>query len=447
MPGPRITRREFVKIVGAGILLAGIDWSRGLKVLAEAVESGEINVIWFESQSCTGDTTSLLEATNPDIAEILLGNSHIVGPGEVALRYSEAIMPEWGERALKVLEDALSGKLDPYILVLEGSFPIDEKRGGPPGSDYYCFIGESPEGRPITCIDWALKLIERAEAIVAAGTCASYGGIPGDRVLEPTDQSVSENASLFKNKRWSPSPTGSIGFFDDPVRGTKGLVSRLPEAVDFLSFIRGECSPGPGCRPAVAVPGCPANGDALLRVLAGLVLWYKGESQLPKLDDYWRPIHIYGPTVHDQCPRAGSYAAGDFRKNPGDPDYKCLFALGCKGPVSHCPWNKLGWVNGVGGPTRTGAICIGCTNPGFSDSLEPLYKPLPAPEPIKPRYLTAALAGGIIAGGAAAYGISMLREKALKKREKEIAEKLCEEGLIEETREERGERKGEGDKD
>ncbi|MFP3215941.1 MAG: hyaluronate lyase, partial [Vulcanisaeta sp.] len=66
-----------------------------------------------------------------------------------------------------------------------------------------------------------------------------------------------------------------------------------------------------------------------------------------------------------------------FRPYPGDNDNKCLFAVGCKGPVAHCPWNKIGWVAGVGGPTRQGGVCIACTEPGFTDAYEPFYVKLP----------------------------------------------------------------------
>ncbi len=432
----RLSRRDFVKTIGIGMLLASVDWSKALKTFAETIESGEVNIIWFEAQSCTGDTTALLEATNPDIGDVLLGNSHIIGPGEVMLRYSDAVMPQWGEEALEILHKATEGEFDPFVLVIEGSFAIDEKRGGPPGSDYYCFIGEDENGKPITCIEWASRLMKRAVGIVTVGTCASYGGTPGDKILEPTSPYMNSYLDLFEKNGWTRSPTGSVGFFDDPVRNTKGLISRLEEAEPYKRFIENQCTVGPDCKPAIAVPGCPANGDAILRVLANIVLWYKGLMELPQLDNYWRPLFIYGTTVHDQCPRAGSYAASDFRKNPGDPDNKCLFMLGCKGPVTHCPWNKLGWVNGVGGPTRTGGLCIGCTSPGFSDLFQPLYKPLPAPEPINPRYLTAGLIGGLTAGGITAYGLSMLREKSLKAREKELAEKLCEVELVEKEEEE-----------
>jgi len=167
------------------------------------------------------------------------------------------------------------------------------------------------------------------------------------------------------------------------------------------------------------VPGCPANGNGQLRALASLVLWAKGLLPLPELDRYWRPKFIYGQTVHEQCPRAGSYAAGDFRQYPGENSYRCLYAVGCKGPISNCPWNKLGWVNGIGGPTRTGGVCIGCTMPGFTDAYEPFYKPLQAPR-VPMGLESAAAVAALLAGVGLAYGVSKSIEKKKEEASKEV---------------------------
>lgn len=87
------------------------------------------------------------------------------------------------------------------------------------------------------------------------------------------------------------------------------------------------------------------------------------------------------------------------------------FKVGCKGPVAHCPWNRVGWVNGVGGPTRTGAVCIGCTEPGFTDSFEPFYEKLPyvgvARETL--RNVTVATLGATAVAGAVAGIWALLR--------------------------------------
>ncbi|ALL00445.1 hyaluronate lyase [Pyrodictium delaneyi] len=470
----QLSRRDFLKLTGTAAFFASLNWDELIKKAIAEVKSGGINIVWFEAQDCAGNTTALIQATKPDLVEVLGGYSHIAGPGTVKLLFHETVMLSWGEETpeyvkklvemspeelaalveklpdddplkktlkafldlgynpgllltspIDILKLAEQGKLDPFVLVLEGSFPIDEKAGGPPHSDYFCYIGEE-NGKPITCTEWMRRLLPRAVAVISVGNCACYGGIPANKVVE-VDFMKKLGYDLFQTwtgKGWSASPTGAVGFFPDPVRGFKGLVDLLEEAEPFRNFVYGRCSLKPGeirpdCRPAVSVPGCPANGNGQLRVIANLILWAKGLLPLPELDQYWRPKYIFGPTVHEQCPRAGSYAAGDFRKEPGDPDYKCLFAVGCKGPISNCPWNKVGWVEGVGGPTRAGGVCIGCTMPGFSDSFEGFYKPLQAPTTPSTASTAASAAVAAVAGAAVAYGVSKMVEKKAEKAKEE----------------------------
>jgi hydrogenase small subunit len=321
-------------------------------------------------------------------------------------------MPEWGEGAIEILKLAEKGAYDPFVLVIEGSIPDEEHAKkyctDPARCGYYCFVGEE-NGRLITCTEWIQRLARRAVAVVTVGSCASYGGIPSNKVLEPPPGWTYPN--------WSLAATGAIGFFDDPVKGYKGLISRsaeMPEFQPYFNYIYTDCEPelhpDSKCKPAIAVPGCPANGNAILRVLVHLVLAALGYLPLPKasewLDQYARPKYIFGHTVHEQCPRAGFYAAGDLRKNPGDNDAKCLFAVGCKGPAANCPWNKYGWVNGVGGPTRTGGVCIGCTMPGFSDAYEPFFKPLPAPAAPDVATALATTVGAAAIGAIVGYAMS-----------------------------------------
>ncbi len=435
----RVTRRDFLKLLGVAGLFATLDWSRVVRAAVEEIRKGSINIVWFEAQDCAGNTTALIQATEPDLVTVLGGMSHTVGPGTVKLLFHETVMLSWGERTpsyaeelarmspeqlrkfveslpaddplrrtletfislgynpgllltspIDILKLASEGKLNPFVLVIEGSIPVDSRTlrehgvtDVPDAVDYFCYIGEE-NGRPVTCAEWLRRLLRHAVAVVTVGNCASYGGLVANKVIE-ADFMKKMGYDLFEKwarAGWSPSPTGAVGFFPDKRRGFRGFVDLVPEAEPFRRFVYGECSLGPGevradCRPAVAVPGCPANGNAQLRVLAHMVLWALGKLPLPELDEFWRPKYIFGKTVHEQCPRAAWYAKGDFRKYPGENNAKCLYAVGCKGPISHCPWNKVGWVNGVGGPTRTGGVCIGCTEPGFTDSFEPFYEKLP----------------------------------------------------------------------
>lgn len=402
--GISMTRRDFLKLTALSSALLLTDFPRIQKLAAQALKQGSVNLIWFEAQDCAGDTIAMIEGNAPDLIQVLVGEHPAIGPGRVKVVFHETIMPEWGDEAIEYLRRAERGELDPYVLVIEGSFPDEDaasRNGG-----WWFSLGEE-NGRIVTGNEWVRRLLKRAVAVVAVGTCAAYGGVVSSQVLE---------GGGYTADGWSP--TGAFGFFDDPVKNIKGAISRWEEARPFRNFIENkgklDVSPTGEARPAVAIPGCPATGNAILRVLGHMILAVDGILPLPKLDRYWRPLYIYGNTTHEQCPRAGFYAAGDFRRNPGDNDPKCLFQVGCKGPVSNCPWNEVGWIDGVGGPTRTGGVCIGCTMPGFPDKFEPFYKPLQAPELPDVTTLGATVAGAAAIGLAAGYVVS----ESAKKKEK-----------------------------
>ena len=81
---------------------------------------------------------------------------------------------EVGDEFMKYLYDAAEGRLDPFVLVLEGSIPNETiKEEG-----YWAALGtDKKTGQPITTCEWIDRLAPKAWAVVAAGTCATYGGI------------------------------------------------------------------------------------------------------------------------------------------------------------------------------------------------------------------------------------------------------------------------------
>ena len=70
---------------------------------------------------------------------------------------------------------AAEGKSEqPFILVVEGSIPNENNKS----EGYWASFGTDPEtGQPITTCDWIDRLAPHAWAVIAAGTCATYGGI------------------------------------------------------------------------------------------------------------------------------------------------------------------------------------------------------------------------------------------------------------------------------
>ena len=102
-----------------------------------------INLIWLQGQGCTGDTVALISASEPSLVDALTGVLPEVS--EIKLAYHPTVMAPWGETALSVLDDAKEGKLDPFVLILEGAVP-DEASAAKEGG-FYCAVGD--QGRVI----------------------------------------------------------------------------------------------------------------------------------------------------------------------------------------------------------------------------------------------------------------------------------------------------------
>src|SRR3954452_24986888 len=132
----------------------------------------EVHIVWMTSGlSCDGDTISTTAATLPSIEDVVMGN--IPGLPKVHL-HNPVLAYEVGGEFMRFWHQAAEGRLDPFVLVLEGSVPNEDiKKEG-----YWAAMGTDPHtGQPITTNEWIDRLAPKAVAVVCAGTCATYGGI------------------------------------------------------------------------------------------------------------------------------------------------------------------------------------------------------------------------------------------------------------------------------
>lgn len=279
------------------------------------------HVIWMTSGlGCDGDSVAMTSATNPSLEDIITGV--IPGMPKVII-HTPVLAYETGAEFMQAWYDAEAGKLDPFVLIVEGSIPNEEING----EGHWAGMGVNPSnGQPITTNEWIDRLAPKAAAVVAVGTCATYGGIPA-----------------MKNN-----PTGAMG---------------LP---DYLGW-NWKSSAN---LPVVCIPGCPAQPDNTTETLLYLVLHLAGMAPVPDLDEQLRPTWLFGRTAHESCNRAAFYEGGDFATEYGS-DHRCLVKLGCKGPVVKCNVPLRGWQSGIGGCPNVGGICMACTMPGFPDKYMP----------------------------------------------------------------------------
>jgi hydrogenase small subunit len=281
----------------------------------------EVHILWIsELLGCDGDTVSITAAMQPSLEDVVMGN--IPGLPKVHLHNKVLAFELGGSSLLEPFDAAERGELDPFVLVLEGSIPNEDIKS----EGYWAGMGNDPvTGQPRLTVDRIKALAPKALAVVAAGTCATYGGI----------HAMAGNA------------TGAMG------------------TADFLGW---DFRSAAGI-PIINVPGCPVQPDNFMETLLYLLYQAAGMAPMIPLDDKLRPTWLFGKTVHEGCDRAGYYEQGDFATEYGSP--KCIVKLGCWGPVVNCNVTKRGWMGGIGGCPNVGGICIGCTMPGFPDMFMP----------------------------------------------------------------------------
>lgn len=288
------SRRDFIQlcttlVAAAPMGLALTEKAAPAQVAKSIAKAKKPSVVWLHFQDCTGCSETLLRTSKPDVADLILNI--------ISLDYHETLMVACGKQAEDALNSAVTENAGKFVLVVEGSIPTKEQ-------GIYMKLGGKP------ALDVLREVGSKAAAIIAMGSCASWGGVPSA----------------------DPNPTGATG-------------------VDSIITDK----------PVVNIPGCPPNPYTLL----GVVLEYAVMGKLPATDDLKRPKFAYDRLIHDHCPRRAHFDAGRFAGNFGDAGHRegyCLFKLGCKGPVTHSGCSTRHFNEVVDAwPIGTGAPCFGCT--------------------------------------------------------------------------------------
>ncbi len=291
-----IERRDFLKWASAVTGMLMLPASFTPLVADAALLMNRAPVIWLELQDCAGNSEALLRSDGPKIDEIVLDI--------ISLEFHETLQAASGHQAEKQLEDAMEHFKDKYLLFVEGSIPMEM-------DGQYGTIGASAE----TFYDHLMRVSKHAAAIVAVGSCATFGGVPAA----------------------SPNPTGAVGVMD---------------------VIKG--------KPIINIPACPANPANMV----GVIIHYILTGQVPELDSLLRPKFAFGYRIHDNCERRAHFDAGEYVEEWGDEGAKnnfCLYKVGCKGPMTFNNCSIVRYNEGVNWPIGVGRGCIGCSEPDFWD--------------------------------------------------------------------------------
>jgi len=241
----------------------------------------KLSLVWLQGVTCNGNSHSFLNLAY--LSQMLEHFKVIYHP----------LLP-----SIHTLQEVSECNVACDVLVFEGAFDPQMRRAG----------------------ETLSRLIEHyadlASHIVAAGSCASFGGV--------LQAAAPERSS--------------------------GLAFR--EADDF--------GPLAGRREKlINLSGCPVHPEWL-----GYTLMMIVQKQPVAVDALLRPKALYSHLAHDGCLRNEYFEWKVDAKEFGTKEGCLFYEHGCRGPLTHASCNRILW-NDVSSKMRAGTPCFGCTEPDF----------------------------------------------------------------------------------
>jgi len=333
-----ISRRSFLKFASYTASIMALPPTAATAIAEGLAAARRQSVIWLSFQECTGCTESITRAHTPSIEDLIFDF--------ISLDYHHTLQNASGHAAEEARMAAMRDNAGEYIVVVDGSVPLKDD------GIYSTIAG-------ISNLQMLEETVRDAFAVIAVGTCAAFGGIPGAY----------------------PNPTGAVP---------------ISEIVTD--------------KPVINISGCPPIPEAM----TGTVSYLLSFGAIPELDHLGRPRAFFGEAIHDRCYRRPFYERGMFARSFDDEGARqgwCLYEVGCKGPVTYNACATLKWNGNLSFPIQSGHGCLGCSEPGFWD-LGGFYKPLSTAknEPLK--WAAGAAVAGAAVGAASALAARRLRANA-----------------------------------
>jgi hydrogenase small subunit len=377
----RITRRDFLKYCSVAAGALGLSASTLMKVDKALANPAAPTVVWIAGSACTGCVMSLLNSKFYTTVDDLLLNrinlAYIDTAMATAGAYVDGVEYD-GANALAAAHAAYTA--GGYVLVVEGAIPVATPPGGSAGD--YCRIGEMvPGSSDETMLGVTRAFAANALAVLAVGTCSSFGGIPGARGNVPDGRGL-----LYKGpSSISPNTGNGKGALNDPALGP--VITT----------------------PVINISGCPPHPDWIVGTIAHIL---DTNVTLPNVTSYKRPVD-YGYREYQcnagPCPWRYNNTALRNNNNSGtdnsipvnEPDYNrrypvgdskrlgrekwtsdalgCYGILGCKGRKTKADCSARRWNTdaaeeyGVNWCVGSRGGCQGCTEPAFPDKVGKFY--------------------------------------------------------------------------
>lgn len=287
-----LSRRDFLKKCRDMSLVAfgtHIFWPQVAEGFVRLSSDKRPQVIFIQGQCCTGCSISLTYGNDADFIEFITKMIRLqVHPN---LSFSQG--SDYFDVMNKIVDEGN------FVLVFEGTIPVEMKKA--------CMMHDMP------LYDFMKKVVSKASAIVASGTCSSHGGIPASNM----------------------NVTGAV-----PMDA-------------YLEMINVS-------KPLIKVPGCPVQPDRIMGTVAYLV----ATGALPEMKN-GKPKMYYGDLIHNNCGRYQAFNQDKYCEDYAQSKHECLLKKGCRGPIteSDCPTRR--WNGKTSVCVEANAPCIGCIHPDF----------------------------------------------------------------------------------
>ncbi|MDE1950746.1 MAG: hydrogenase small subunit, partial [Burkholderiales bacterium] len=153
-----LSRRGLLQYAGLMSALLALPAGAAAQMAAGLARARRQSLIWLSFQECTGCTESLTRSPSPSLEDLIFDF--------VSLDYHHTLQAASGHAAEAARHQAMRENAGRYLVIVDGSVPTGA------GGVYSTVAGR-------TNLDILAETLEHAAAVVAVGSCAAFGGLPG----------------------------------------------------------------------------------------------------------------------------------------------------------------------------------------------------------------------------------------------------------------------------
>ena len=153
-----VSRRTFLKYASYTASILALPPTAATAIAQGLANARRQSVIWLSFQECTGCTESFTRAHAPSIEDLIFDF--------ISLDYHHTLQSASGIAAEEARHAAMQENAGKYIVIVDGSIPLKDD------GVYSTIAG-------ISNLQMLEETVKDAFAVIAVGSCATFGGIPG----------------------------------------------------------------------------------------------------------------------------------------------------------------------------------------------------------------------------------------------------------------------------